>query len=308
MIQVKELVKTYADLTAVDHISFNVEKGDVVGLLGPNGAGKTTTMKILTCFMPATSGECKVAGHDVFKKSLEVRRHIGYMPENVPLYTDMRVVEFLAYRGRLKGLKGQELINRINCVIDACELGQVRTRIIEQLSKGNKQRVGLADALIGDPDILILDEPTIGLDPNQVRKVRELIREIGRDRTVILSTHILPEVEMVCEKVIIMYKGKIVAEDSMSNLRSGNKKRYVVEIFAPKAEVERALLDVKEAYEIRTSESEGWVRAEMLSRLPEENISEKIFLALNKPNWKIRLLTTVMPTLEDIFVEMTTKH
>ena len=169
MIQVKELVKTYADLTAVDHISFNVEKGDVVGLLGPNGAGKTTTMKILTCFMPATSGECKVAGHDVFKESLEVRRHIGYMPENVPLYTDMRVVEFLAYRGRLKGLKGQNLINRINCVIDACELGQVRTRIIEQLSKGNKQRVGLADALIGDPDILILDEPTIGLDPNQVR-------------------------------------------------------------------------------------------------------------------------------------------
>jgi ABC-2 type transport system ATP-binding protein len=308
MIQVKELVKTYADLTAVDHITFSVEKGDIVGLLGPNGAGKTTTMKILTCFMPATSGMAKVAGHDVFKESLEVRRHIGYMPENVPLYPEMRVNEFLSYRGQLKGLKGQYLINRMSAVIDACELGQVRTRIIDQLSKGNKQRVGLADALIGDPDLLVLDEPTIGLDPNQVRKVRELIKEIGRDRTVILSTHILPEVEMVCEKVIIMYKGKVVAQDSMSNLRSGNKKRYCVEVKGPKAEVERALLDVKEAYEIRTSEEEGWVRAEMLSRLPEENISEKIFLALQKHSWPMRLLTTKMPTLEDIFVEMTTKH
>ena len=308
MIEVKELVKTYADLVAVDHISFSVKKGDIVGLLGPNGAGKTTTMKILTCFMPATSGSATVAGCDVFKESLEVRRHIGYMPENVPLYPEMRVSEFLTYRGRLKGLKGQNLINRLNAVIDACELGPVRNRIIEQLSKGNRQRVGLADALIGDPDLLILDEPTIGLDPNQVRRVRELIREIGRDRTVVLSTHILPEVEMVCEKVIIMYKGKIVAEDSMSNLRSGKKKRYCIEAKGGKGDVEKALLEVPEVYEIRTVENEGWVRAEMLSRLPEEDISEKIHAALQKRAFPLRLLTTKMPTLEEIFVEMTTKH
>ena len=308
MIKVKNLVKKYGDFVAVNDISFDVKRGDVVGLLGPNGAGKTTTMKILTCFMPATSGEISVGGFDVFLQSLQVRGLLGYMPENVPLYPEMRVREFLEYRGKLKGVTGNKLKKRIEEIVDCCQLGQVRNRIIEQLSKGNKQRVGLADALISDPDLLILDEPTIGLDPNQVIKVRNLIKELSRDRTIILSTHILPEVELVCEHVIIMYHGKIVAQESMSTMRSGAKKQYVCEAKLSKPDLEHTLAKIPEAMEIRAEVlSEGWCRATFKSKVPDLDLRETVYNTLSNRNAGLRQLNIKMPTLEDIFVEVTTK-
>jgi len=307
MIEVRNLTKRYADLIAVDSISFSVNKGDIVGLLGPNGAGKTTTMRILTCFMPATAGEVRVAGYDVFSQSLEVRRHIGYMPENVPLYPEMRVTEYLQYRGRLKGIRGQALHTRIAQVVESCQLGAVRNRIIEQLSKGNRQRVGLAEALISDPDLLILDEPTIGLDPNQVRKVRELIYEIGKDRTVIVSTHILSEVEMVCERVIIMHEGRIAAEDSMKNLRSDARKQYICEIKASPHDIQKAFSQIKPVTNVATSEQEGWTRATVLSSDEKTDLSVELFKTVRDKGWMMRLLQNRIPSLEEIFVEITAK-
>lgn len=307
MVVVKDLVKTYGALTAVDHISFTVERGEIVGLLGPNGAGKTTTMRILTCFMPATSGEASVGGFDVFRQSLEVRRLIGYMPEHVPLYPEMRVVEYLRFRGRLKGLRGQELENRIKHVIEACELGAVWTRIIDQLSKGNRQRVGLADALISDPQLLILDEPTIGLDPIQVRKVRELIQQIGKNRTVILSTHILSEVEMMCDRVIIMHQGKIVAQDTMANLRESAERTFICEVRAAASAVEPVLRGVAGVAEVHVNEEDGWTRAEVRAQDRTADVRLGISEAVRARGWALRELHAHTRSLEDVFVEVTAR-
>ncbi len=218
MIKVESLTKRYGGFTAIDNISFEVGKGEIVGFLGPNGAGKSTTMRILSSFMPATSGRASIAGFDVFEKSLEARAHLGYLPENVPLYTDMRVTEYLNYRAALKGVRGRRLKERVGDVMELCSLTDVQNKIIGTLSKGYRQRVGLADALVHDPDLLILDEPTIGLDPNQIRQVRELIRNLGKHHTILISTHILPEVEMTCSRVIIINKGRIEASDTPKNL------------------------------------------------------------------------------------------
>ncbi|MEA3187705.1 MAG: gliding motility-associated transport system ATP-binding protein, partial [Chthoniobacter sp.] len=220
MIKVENLTKRYAGVTAIDNISFEVGKGEIVGFLGPNGAGKSTTMRILSSFMPASAGRASIAGFDVFEKSLEARAHLGYMPENVPLYTDMRVTEYLTYRAKLKGVTGRRLKERLGDVKELCSLREVENRIIGTLSKGYRQRVGLAEALVHEPDLLILDEPTIGLDPNQIRQVRELIRNLGKHHTILLSTHILPEVEMTCSRVIIINKGRIEASDTPQNLLS----------------------------------------------------------------------------------------
>ena len=307
MIQVKNLVKRYADLIAVDNISFSVKKGDVVGLLGPNGAGKTTTMRILTCFMPATAGEATVAGFDVFNQSLEVRRRIGYMPEHVPLYPEMRVIEYLRFRGKLKGLRGNNLNDRLTTVIDGCQLGEVRTRIIEQLSKGNRQRVAMAEALISDPELLILDEPTIGLDPNQVRKVRDLIKEIGRDRTVVLSTHILSEVEMVCDRVVIMHQGRIAAEDSMKKLRGESSRQYICEVKTSAANAEKEFSQIPSATNVTATQEGGWARAVMSSGDSEADLRVAAYNAAREKGWTMRLLEMKIPSLEDIFVEITAK-
>src|SRR5579862_1841824 len=218
MIKVEGLTKRYGGFTAIDDISFEVGKGEIVGFLGPNGAGKSTTMRILSSFMPATSGRASIAGFDVFEKSLEARAHLGYLPENVPLYTDMRVTEYLNYRAAIKGVKGRRVRERVGDVKELCSLRDVENKIIGTLSKGYRQRVGLADALVHDPDLLILDEPTIGLDPNQIRQVRELIKNLGKHHTILISTHILPEVEMTCSRVIIINKGKIEASDTPKNL------------------------------------------------------------------------------------------
>src|SRR5438552_5023708 len=206
MIEVANLTERYAGVTAVSNLSFTVARGEIVGLLGPNGAGKSTTMRILACYLPATSGTVRVAGLDVFRHSDEVRRRIGYMPENNPLHFDMRVREYLRFRARLKGLPLKRSRQRVDTVMEQCSLTDVARRIIGQLSKGFRQRVGLADALVHEPELIILDEPTIGLDPNQIRSVRQLIKDLGQKHTLLLSTHILPEVEMTCSRVLILHQ------------------------------------------------------------------------------------------------------
>jgi len=220
MITVKELTKKYARNMAVDHISFEVEKGQIVGFLGPNGAGKTTTMRMLTCFLPPTSGSATVAGFDVLEQPLEVKRRIGYLPEMPPLYPEMRTAEYLTFVGRLKGLSGGELRQRVDAVCERCAVTDVKEKLLGKLSKGYRQRVGLAQAIVHNPDVLILDEPTAGLDPKQINETRDLIKSLAGDHTIILSTHILPEVEQTCQQVIIINKGKLVATDSVNNLQS----------------------------------------------------------------------------------------
>src|SRR5437868_11804274 len=220
MISVKDLSKRYARNTAVDHISFEVEKGQIVGFLGPNGAGKTTTMRMLTCFLPPTSGAASVAGFDVLEQPMEVKKRIGYLPETPPLYHEMRATEYLTFVGKLKGLSGAELRQRVETACERCAITDVKDKLLGKLSKGYRQRVGLAQAILHNPDVLILDEPTAGLDPKQINETRDLIKSLAGDHTIILSTHILPEVEQTCQQVIIINKGKLVATDSVSNLQN----------------------------------------------------------------------------------------
>jgi ABC-2 type transport system ATP-binding protein len=219
MIEVAHLTERYAGNAAVSDISFTVRRGEIVGLLGPNGAGKSTTMRILSCYLPATSGTVRVAGLDAFEQSDEVRRRIGYMPENNPLHYDMRVREYLKFRARLKGLSRKQSRQRADVVMEQCGLTEVGRRIIGQLSKGYRQRVGLADALVHEPELMVLDEPTIGLDPTQTRSVRQLIKGLGGTHTVLVSTHILPEAELTCHRVVIMFDGRILAADTPENLQ-----------------------------------------------------------------------------------------
>src|SRR5580692_3507741 len=232
MITVKELTKRYARNTAVDHISFEIQKGQIVGFLGPNGAGKTTTMRMLTCFMPPTAGTATVAGFDVLEEPMEVKKRIGYLPETPPLYPEMRTGEYLEFVGRLKGLSGAELSKRVDYVCERCSVADVREKLISKLSKGYRQRIGLAQAIIHNPDVLILDEPTAGLDPKQINETRDLIKSLAGDHTIILSTHILPEVEQTCERVIIINRGKLVATDSVNNLqrRARGAELVIVEV------------------------------------------------------------------------------
>ena len=220
MIKVTELTKRYARTTAVDQISFEVAKGQIVGFLGPNGAGKTTTMRMLTCFLPPSAGTATVAGFDVLEQPLDVKKRVGYLPETPPLYPEMEAAEYLKFVGRLKGLARADLEKRIDYVAERCAIGDVKKKLLGKLSKGYRQRVGLAQAIIHNPDVLILDEPTAGLDPKQINETRDLIKDLAGDHTIILSTHILPEVEQTCEQVIIINKGKLVATDSVRNLRA----------------------------------------------------------------------------------------
>src|SRR5215471_19722178 len=248
MIEVAHLTKRYAGRTAVSDISFTVGRGEIVGLLGPNGAGKSTTMRILSCYLPATSGTVRVAGLDVFNQSAEVRRRIGYMPENNPLHVEMRVREYLKFRGRLKGLGRRESRQRVDVVMEQCGLTDVSRRIIAHLSKGYRQRVGLADALVHEPELIILDEPTIGLDPNQIRAVRQLIKGLANTHTVLISTHILPEAEMTCNRMVIMYEGKILAADTPENLQQlmSSRSQTIAEIAAPESELQECWTQIAE--------------------------------------------------------------
>src|SRR6204780_3747264 len=235
MINVEGLTKRYARNVAVDHISFQVEKGQIVGFLGPNGAGKTTTMRMLTCFMPPTDGSAEVAGFDILESPMEVKRRIGYLPETPPVYPEMEVIEYLDFVGRIKGVPKASLKSRIDEVMQKTAIAEVRNKEIGKLSKGYRQRVGLAQAIVHNPDVLILDEPTSGLDPHQIIETRDLIKGLSGDHTIILSTHILPEVEQICEKVIIIAKGKVGATDSVENLTSRlrGSESVAVEVIAP---------------------------------------------------------------------------
>src|SRR5271170_4633188 len=247
MITVQGLTKRYARTIAVDHISFEVQKGQIVGFLGPNGAGKTTTMRMLTCFLPPSEGTATVAGFDVLEQPMEVKKRIGYLPETPPVYPEMRIAEYLSFVGQLKGLSGAELRTRVDYACERCAVADVRNKIIGKLSKGYRQRVGLAQAIIHNPDVLILDEPTAGLDPKQINETRDLIKSLAGDHTIILSTHILPEVSQTCEQVIIINKGKIVATDTVSNLqhRARAGESVLVEVTARDGQPESVLVQQK---------------------------------------------------------------
>lgn len=308
MIEVRHLSKSYADTLAVDDVSFHLKRGEVLGFLGPNGAGKSTTMRILTCFMPPTSGSATIAGFDIFAHSLEVRRNVGYLPENVPLYDDMRVSEFLDYRAHLKGVPRKARKKRIDDVMEKCWISGVRNRIIGQLSKGYRQRVGLAEALVHDPKILILDEPTIGLDPNQIRKVRGLIKGLGGEYTVLLSTHILPEVEAVCGRVIIIDRGKIVAMDSPENLtrRIKGGMRLRLEVRGPGAEIQAALERIPGV--TRIDRQGNGVSVFSVSVEPGRDVREEIFTAIAANQWALREMRSEVVSLEEVFVHITTRE
>jgi ABC-2 type transport system ATP-binding protein len=306
MIKVENLTKRYAGITAINNLNFEVEKGEIVGFLGPNGAGKSTTMKILTSYLPATSGRATIAGFDVFEQSIEARRHIGYLPENTPLYTDMRVGEYLRYRANLKGVPGRKVKSNVGDVIELTNLREVERKLIGSLSKGYRQRVGLADALVHDPDLLILDEPTIGLDPNQIRQVRELIKNLGGKRTVLISTHILPEVEIMCSRVIVIHKGKIRASDTAENLLKNQRTAGSMRIEA-KVGADNAADDLLKLPGVKdvTSDKDGDYSIFQLKLEANTDPSEEVMSLINRRQWALRELTRRRPTLEDVFVELT---
>ena len=309
MIQIAELSKNYGRHQAVDKISFDVAPGEIVGFLGPNGAGKTTTLRMLTGFLPPTSGAARIAGHDIFRESLEVRKHIGYMPENVPLYTEMRVREYLRFRGALRGLSGGNLRKRLGEVLEICGLEDVRRKMIKTLSKGYRQRVGLADALIHEPDLLILDEPTNGLDPNQIRSIRRLIKDLGQKHTILLSTHILSEVEMTCNKVVIIDEGRVKAADTPKNLVNSMRRagRISLEVKSPISDVETRLSDLESVTKVHSEIlKDGWNRFTVFVA-PNTDTRLKIANLARANQWPLRSLTRRNGTLEEVFVELTRK-
>ena len=306
MIQVENLIKRYAGGEAVRGITFSVEKGEVVGFLGPNGAGKSTTMRMLTGYLPPTDGRIEVAGAKLPQESLLVRQRIGYMPENVPLYPEMRVEEFLEYRGRLKRVSRGEISHRVGLVLDQCGLTDVRKKIIGSLSKGFRQRVGLADALVHNPMLLILDEPTAGLDPHQIRSFRELIKELGKDRTILLSTHILSEVEMVCGRAIIINKGKIEASDTLANLEKRVQAGALqIEVKADPASAKDKLGKITEVSVVAELNRAGdWVSFEVTAA-PGKDIRGEVDGLIKREQWPLREFRREKARLEDVFVELT---
>ena len=314
MIQVQDLTKKYSRNLAVDHISFEVQKGEIVGFLGPNGAGKTTTMRMLTCFLPPSVGRANVAGFDILEQPLEVKKRVGYLPETPPLYLEMETVEYLQFVGKLKGLRGAELSKRVDYVCERCSITDVRSRLLGKLSKGYRQRVGLAQAIIHNPDVLILDEPTAGLDPKQINETRDLIRSLAGDHTIILSTHILPEVEQTCEKVIIINKGKLVATDSVENLqaRARGAESMLVEIAGRNGNLDAATL--RSRLERVNGVSRVSLKDTRDSRVLFQVESQKGFVrgdlarAVVESGWDLNELRPTAVSLEEIFLQLTAQE
>src|ERR1700751_1135303 len=306
MIKVENLTKRYAGHTRIRDLNFEGGQGEIMGFLGPNGAGKTTTMRILAGFMPATSGRASIAGFDVFEHSLQARSRLGYMPENVPLYTDMRVTEYLDYRAVLKGVPHRRVAERVGDVKELCGLREVEGKLIGALSKGYRQRVGLADALLNEPDLLILDEPTIGLDPNQIRQVRELIKNLGKQHTILLSTHILPEVEMTCSRVIIIHKGRIEACDTPDNLLGKIRQAGggCLEAKGATGNGTEELKKISGVREVVTGGETDWKRFSLRVESGVD-VREEVFRLASARHWAVRELTQRRATLEDVFVELT---
>jgi ABC-2 type transport system ATP-binding protein len=309
MIKVEGLTKRYARTVAVDNISFEVEKGGIVGFLGPNGAGKTTTMRVLTCFLPPTSGSANVAGFDVLENPLEVKKRIGYLPETPPLYPEMEVQEYLTFVGRLKGIPGADVARRVDEVSERCAVGDVRTKLIGKLSKGYRQRVGLAQAIIHNPEVLILDEPTSGLDPKQIIETRQLIRSLAGDHTIILSTHILSEIEHSCDKVIIISHGKLVATDTVANLtnRLRGSEAVALEVDAglPEADVRSRLEQVAGVSRVMYKESRDGRHIFEVESLQGRSIRADLARAVVNAGWNLNELHAVGLSLETIFLQLT---
>jgi ABC-2 type transport system ATP-binding protein len=304
LIEVDRLTKRYGDFLAIDGVSFKVDKGQVLGFLGPNGSGKTTTMRILTCYMPATGGTAKVCGHDIWEESMEVRRNIGYMPESCPLYPSMRVSEYLDYRARIKGLDRGRRRQQIPEIVERCGVGEFHTVIIGKLSKGQRQRVLLAATLIGDPKVLILDEPTVGLDPNQIREIRTLIRGLGGERTVLLSTHILPEVEMVCDHLVVIHQGRVALTGSLDEVtRAAAGRTLHVEARGDGARVREALEQVPGVKRV-TPKGDG-AASFQIEMLPGKDIREEVSKAVAGAGAGLLELHSGRTTIEDIFVRIT---
>ena len=309
MIRVQNLTKRFGSFVAVNDISFHVEPGGVVGFLGPNGAGKTTTIRVLTCYMPASRGTASIAGFDVFRDSIEVRRRIGYLPESAPLYPEMRVREYLTHRGKLRGMGRDDIATAMKRVCDQCWMDEFINRPIGQLSKGMRQRVGLADALLGDPDVLILDEPTVGLDPGQIRETRTLIRALGERHTVLLSSHILSEVEQVCSDIIIIASGKIVASGSPQTLREQLAAEAIVvaELKGPEPDIVAGTQAIGGVDKVDVAASNGWVRLTIKPK-PGADIREDLFQLTATKGWTLREMRRERATLEDFFVQVTAEQ
>ncbi len=302
MIQVSDLTKYFGPVLAVDHINFDIDRGEIVGFLGPNGAGKTTTIRILTSYLPATSGIARVAGHDVMTESLEVRRHIGYLPESVPLYPEMRVEEYLLYRAKLKGVERKARAKRLEYCLERCRIKEVRRRLIGTLSKGYRQRVGLADAMVHDPEILILDEPTVGLDPLQIRETLALIRELGERRTILLSTHILSEIEAICRRVIIINWGRIGSDQRMTDLEAAEA--ITVEAAGPAEQVANVLRATDGVAVVNPLVLPGGRSGFEVHTTDNQDLRETIAQRLTRNNWTIRQLSLRRKKLEDHFFEV----
>ena len=315
MIAVRELTKVYGQTLAVDHISFEVSRGQIVGFLGPNGAGKSTTLKMLTCYLPPTSGGATVNGFDIFHQSMQVRQNLGYLPENVPLYTEMKVVEYLEFRGRLRKMERAQLRKRIEYVVERCWLKGVERKTIGHLSKGYRQRVGLADALLHNPAVLILDEPTVGLDPTQIRETRKLIKDLGGHHTVILSTHILPEVEATCDRAIVIAAGRIVAQGSPDELRASRRMtaRVLVECRGPEKEVSNVLARVSGVNKVEVlstadgqdkAGNNGYITAALRAK-EGYDIREEVARTLIQHGWPLREIRLEHASLEEFFIQVT---
>lgn len=307
VVQVENLEKRYGPVTAVSDISFSVERGEIVGVLGPNGAGKTTTLRILSGYLSPTSGRVRVCGFDMMTDSVEGRRRIGYLPEDAPLYNDMRVTEYLAYRGRLKGLHGKKLRVRMEETLGSCGLGEVGRRVIGRLSKGYRQRVGFADALLSQPELLILDEPTLGLDPNQLRQVRGMIQGLAGRHTVLLSSHILTEVEAVCDRVLIINGGRLLASgrtsDVLGMIKGGG--RLVAEVRGPLESIKAQLTQVRGVISITAAQTaDGWIRVECACETGVDPGPE-VFARVSGAGWAMREMRTERGSLEDVFVQLT---
>ncbi len=307
MIEVSNLTKLYAGHAAVSDVSFQVGRGQIVGLLGENGAGKSTTMRVLSCFLPATSGTVRVAGFDVFREADEVRRRIGYMPENNPLHPEMRVREYLKFRARLKGLGVKRCRERVDAVIPQCGLAEVSRKIIGHLSRGYRQRVGLADALVHEPELIILDEPTSGLDPNQIRSVRQLIKDLAKSHTVLISTHILSEVEMTCSHVVILRGGRMLAADSLENLtrQMAGKSQLVAEIEASAADLHQCWEEVAEVEYVDIAPTEGGYSRCSIRPRDGTDLRPLVFSICKERGWAMRELTHSRLSLEDIYMRLT---
>lgn len=312
MIKVEALTKRYARTVAVDNISFEVEKGQIVGFLGPNGAGKTTTMRVLTCFLPPTSGKVSVAGFDVLEQPLEVKKRIGYLPETPPLYPEMEVAEYLTFTGRLKGVSARDISARVNDACERCSITDVRATLIGKLSKGYRQRVGLAQAILHNPDVLILDEPTAGLDPKQIIETRELIKSLAGEHTIVLSTHILSEVEHSCERVIIITRGKLVAIDSVTNLtnRLRGAESVLLEVEPGdgpigESEVRQRLEQVSGVSRVILKEAGNGKCTVEVESLKGHSIRGDLARAVVSSGWNLNELRPVGLSLEDIFLQLT---